>query len=771
MSTNTFNPITFTISNISFNEAGKKVFNKLPHGWNKINKDNMNRYNHASHKIKCIITGKKSMLTVIDCDTEEAYNEVITKFPILKECKIIKTPRGYHIYTAYQPLVSNSVNDSIKVDIRNDGGFVVAAPSVCNDESVYHVFQEGDTNVKAPCEFWSWLLGDTWDKPPEPECSTQERVINIGRIEDRELQEHLCNISVKDLSNYNTWRDIGWACLDAAEDVESTWEIFDLVSRKCKSKYDEAGVKALRKSWKPAEEMKRRPFTAGTIKYFSKKNNRNKYFKIIQNNKPRIWGNHLDAALDFLELRQGTMFMNKHNIYVYEDEEWEKEEKNNSIVMKTMVRDLLDFYQVSEDLGKLELDKYEEGTREHTEAIDRYKYIKSQRNSIGNYQPSRNIYNRLREIMTNDNDILFDTDPKQFNYIHYKNGKLNLFSKEFSKRDINDLITKRLSYNYHDNIDAKIYYEVESWFKKFETREVEHKFFMEWLFYNLTGHTDSQKFLHMFGSLSSNGKSQVLKIMSEVFKCYVMKVDKRMFEAGSSAAKDKFLEKLDNDCPRMCYIEEVGNTKLDSDMFKDMVDGEKITYKKLYSESQDIDIICKITNLSNQEPNMDVDDAIKRRLMILECKSQFLDINSILAKDLDWDYKDNWDRRLFAIDYEMNKKIREHKYKLAVIKYILKFPARRIKMPDSVVEKTTTAIDEIDNVKSLILENYIITKNKNDRVDKNIIYELLSKINISKIQLNRRLKTYGITLNSNMKTTDGVRGCYVGLHEKTDEEE
>jgi len=92
-------------------------------------------------------------------------------------------------------------------------------------------------------------------------------------------------------------------------------------------------------------------------------------------------------------------------------------------------------------------------------------------------------------------------------------------------------------------------------------------------------------------------------------------------------------------------------------------------------------------------------------------------------------------------------------------------------MPDSVVEKTTTAIDEIDNVKSLILENYIITKNKNDRVDKNIIYELLSKINISKIQLNRRLKTYGITLNSNMKTTDGVRGCYVGLQEKTDEEE
>ena len=55
----------------------------------------MNRYNHASHKIKCIITGKKSMLTVIDCDTEEAYNEVITKFPVLKECLPCISRRRY----------------------------------------------------------------------------------------------------------------------------------------------------------------------------------------------------------------------------------------------------------------------------------------------------------------------------------------------------------------------------------------------------------------------------------------------------------------------------------------------------------------------------------------------------------------------------------------------------------------------------------------------------------------------------------------------------
>ena len=122
-------------------------------------------------------------------------------------------------------------------------------------------------------------------------------------------------------------------------------------------------------------------------------------------------------------------FMNKENIYVYEDEEWEKESKGNSMVRKVLMRDLLDYYHVSENSAEDKMNQYEEGTTEWNEAKKNWDYIKGQRIQIGNFNPCKNIYEVLRSNMKNDDNILFDTDPKQHDWIHYKNGKLNLYTK------------------------------------------------------------------------------------------------------------------------------------------------------------------------------------------------------------------------------------------------------------------------------------------------------------------------------------------------------
>ncbi len=68
----------------------------------------------------------------------------------------------------------------------------------------------------------------------------------------------------------------------------------------------------------------------------------------------------------------------------------------------------------------------------------------------------------INEILINDDEILFDSDPKQFNWLHYKNGKLNLYTKEFCKRDMGDKVTQRLPYDYHTNVPDEIYEEVEN---------------------------------------------------------------------------------------------------------------------------------------------------------------------------------------------------------------------------------------------------------------------------------------------------------------------
>lgn len=82
-----------------------------------------------------IITGRISGLTVVDVDTGGDEVVPLSKFP---ETLTIKTPTGgYHLYYKYDSAIKQTANTFKHlphVDIRNDGGFVVAPPSRCEYE-------------------------------------------------------------------------------------------------------------------------------------------------------------------------------------------------------------------------------------------------------------------------------------------------------------------------------------------------------------------------------------------------------------------------------------------------------------------------------------------------------------------------------------------------------------------------------------------------------------------------------------------------------------
>lgn len=73
-----------------------------------------------------IITGKVSGIIVVDVDSEEANTKLnLSKTPT------VKTSRGFHYYFKYPDIkVVTSSNHLEKVDIRSDGGFIVAPPSI-----------------------------------------------------------------------------------------------------------------------------------------------------------------------------------------------------------------------------------------------------------------------------------------------------------------------------------------------------------------------------------------------------------------------------------------------------------------------------------------------------------------------------------------------------------------------------------------------------------------------------------------------------------------
>lgn len=78
-----------------------------------------------------IVTGKISGITVVDIDTYKTDHTPLEKFPETET--VLTGNKGYHLFYEYQEGMSISANaykDLPGVDIRSDGGFVVAVPSV-----------------------------------------------------------------------------------------------------------------------------------------------------------------------------------------------------------------------------------------------------------------------------------------------------------------------------------------------------------------------------------------------------------------------------------------------------------------------------------------------------------------------------------------------------------------------------------------------------------------------------------------------------------------
>lgn len=84
-----------------------------------------------------IVTGEISGVTVIDFDSEDAWNKCSEllgdESPTRdKNLPVIQTPRGRHIYLPYKKELRQTTGflNIEKLDLRNDGGYVIAPPSI-----------------------------------------------------------------------------------------------------------------------------------------------------------------------------------------------------------------------------------------------------------------------------------------------------------------------------------------------------------------------------------------------------------------------------------------------------------------------------------------------------------------------------------------------------------------------------------------------------------------------------------------------------------------
>jgi hypothetical protein len=113
-----------------------------------------------SHEFIAIVTGKISNIMVVDIDSEEAYQNFQEFLPENLVTPIVKTKRGYHIYFEYKPGLVSKADYMKDVDVRTDGGCIIAPPS-CNGHGVEYKWLPGLSIEKIPPAPMPAFLYDT----------------------------------------------------------------------------------------------------------------------------------------------------------------------------------------------------------------------------------------------------------------------------------------------------------------------------------------------------------------------------------------------------------------------------------------------------------------------------------------------------------------------------------------------------------------------------------------------------------------------------------
>jgi putative DNA primase/helicase len=213
-----------------------------------------------------VATGKNSDLVVLDVDGligEETLADIERKYGSLPPTWQVKTGKGRHLYFRYPTNVTkvkSVARKKLGLDVRADGGYVIAPPSL-HESGHRYIFDADSTDELADCPAWVVAYADGELKIDGPAIGTagqrtkaETAPTPYSQEEEARLRSALAFIPADER---DTWRDMG-AALHSLGWGEKGLAIWTDWSRTCAEKYDEADQQ---KTWESFD----RPYAGARI--------------------------------------------------------------------------------------------------------------------------------------------------------------------------------------------------------------------------------------------------------------------------------------------------------------------------------------------------------------------------------------------------------------------------------------------------------------------------------------------------------------------------
>jgi len=162
--------IKFTIPYMAKDKQGTKIFN-MPiwktSGEHKqlLSNDKYKSMCNSNHKVNCVLTGQRNNITVFDFDEPEQYYKFINKYPEHKESYTVQTPKGFHVYTAYNENYKTTTNKNINIDIRNNDAFAFGEGTNPDYDGEYKYFCGDKLDIMVSQDFYNYVKPSKGNEP------------------------------------------------------------------------------------------------------------------------------------------------------------------------------------------------------------------------------------------------------------------------------------------------------------------------------------------------------------------------------------------------------------------------------------------------------------------------------------------------------------------------------------------------------------------------------------------------------------------------------
>jgi phage/plasmid-associated DNA primase len=646
------------------------------------------------------LTGVKSGVVVLDFDDINLYNETIENFPELEDAPRVATKNGFHLYFKWKESYQEDLPGKIgKLDILKNGKCAIFPGTSYKTETgqiIEYKWVNQSELIDLPDTFLESLK-------IEPEVVETDELVGkkmkctFNKINYKCLYLNLIGIiNLKYIDEYNSWFHLMCAMHNLGKQLNQidTYKSEAIKMSKRSKKYD---LKDFENTWSSCKIYN---FTPGSIKYYARLSDKNKYNEICRQSlgeDSKFYSYDEKLLADYIQQVAGdSLVFNRGVMYVYNKDCWKQETKEGCLTQCLIENELTHLYEKILLPSLYDRDK-NDSSEENKNCI---KIVYKTKQNLG-VSKFKNIYQLIKNRLTveDKNCEIFDRDPYIFSW---KNTSYNLKMNEFFKPQKFDYILSTNDLEYHEPSVSEmneIKYIFESIFPDPEMR----KAYISILKSGLSA-LRVEKFIVCTGE-GRNGKGvlndffQIL--LGKYFGNLSLTVLTKPFKEGANSElrsidKKRFLKATEPDSG--------SNEKLRMSNIKGLTGENTIKARGLYEADYDITISATIILECNTKPYIitDGNEAERQRLLIIPFEICFTDNEE--------DIKSQPDKYKPKNDIYKTTEFKEQ-HASALFMFLVSFPGTDLcpcplYIPDKCIQLALQWVQDKDNLCSWFFDTY-----------------------------------------------------------------